>query len=58
MEREEGDLDLRHNRRGGRAGGVGEGGVGVDVSRLPGLLKPPPLSLPLCLSLPEEEEGA
>lgn len=58
MEREEGDLDLRRERRGGRdgrGGGVGERGAGLGVIRLLGTLKAP---LPLCLSLPEEEDGA
>lgn len=61
MEREEGDLDLRRERRGGRGGrggAVGDRGAGLGVIRLLGMLKPPPLSLPLCLSLPEGEEGA
>lgn len=65
MERDEGDLDLRRERRGGRAGGGGggdgEGGVGLEDVFLLGILKPPPpLSLPLhrSLSLPEEEQAA
>lgn len=63
LERDEGDLDLRRERRGGRGGGgEGEGGMGLeDVVLLLGILKPPsPLSLPrhLSLSLPEEEEAA
>lgn len=56
LDRDEGDLDLRRERRGGRGGG-GEGAGGLtDVVLL--LKAPPPLSLPLCLSLPEEEEEA
>lgn len=64
LEREEGDLDLRRERRGGLGGGRGgEDGEmgGLEVVLLLGILKaPPPLSLPLCtsLSLPEEEEAA
>lgn len=67
LERDEGDLDLRRERRGGRGGGrgggEGEGGMGLeDVVLLLGILKPPPppfsLSLHLFLSLPEEEEAA
>lgn len=66
LERDEGDLDLRRERRGGRGGGGGggeaEGGRGLeDVVLLLGILKPPPsFSLPLLLSLslPEEEEAA
>lgn len=63
-ERDEGDLDLRRERRGGRGGGGGgdgEGGEGLDdVVLLLGILKPPPLSLPLhlSLSLPEDIEAA
>lgn len=58
LDLEEGDLDLRRERRGGRGGG-GEGAGGLnDVVLLP--KAPPPFSLPLCrsLSLPEGEEGA
>lgn len=64
VEREEGDLDLRRDRRGGRGGrggGGGEGEAGLGVMRLLAVFTPPPpppLALPLCLSLPEEEEGA
>lgn len=65
LERDEGDLDLRRERRGGRGGGGGgeaEGGRGLeDVVLLLGILNPPPsFSLPLLLSLslPEEEEAA
>lgn len=64
LEREEGDLDLRRERRGGLGGGGGGRGGdgamgGLEVVLLLGILKsPPPLSLPLCLSLPEEEEAA
>jgi len=63
LERDEGDLDLRRERRGGRGrGGGGEGGMmGLeDAVRLLGILKPrPSFSLPLhpTLSLPEEEEA-
>lgn len=56
LDRDDGDLDLRRERRGGRGGG-GEGAGGLkDVVLLP--KAPPPLSLPLCLSLPGEEEEA
>ena len=70
LERDEGDLDLRRERRGGRGGGGGGGGGGgaaegrsglEEVVLLPGILKPPPpfsLPLHLSLSLPEEEEAA
>lgn len=64
LEREEGDLDLRRERRGGLGGGGrgGDGAMGgLEVVLLLGILKsPPPLSLPLplCLSLPEKEEAA
>lgn len=64
--RDEGDLDLRRERRGGRGrGGEGAGGlkdVVLLLKALPPLPPPPcpPLSLPLCLSLslPEGEEEA
>lgn len=62
VEREEGDLDFRRERGGGRGGG-GEGdteggGWLEDAVLLLGILKPPPLSLllHLSLSLPEKEE--
>lgn len=69
LERDEGDLDLRRERRGGRGGGGGGGGDGEgglrleDAVLLLGILKPPPpLSLPLhlslSLSLPEGQEAA
>lgn len=60
LERDEGDFDLRRERRGGRSGGgEGAGGMGWKEGVLL-LTAPPPLSLPLCLSLslPGEEEAA
>lgn len=59
LDRDEGDFDLRRERRGARGrGGEGAGGLKDVVPLLKALPPPPcpPLSLRLCLSLPLPEE--